>query len=360
MKILYIAPEHVSGTLALFKEEHERRGDHCRYVTFWHSRWNFPDDICLNLVGMPNRPWVRALRRMVAHDPHEVPSRVVNGRVPQWQPSPTAGVLHALRDERNWRRVRTAIEEFSLLDFDVLHLDGGADFTRDARFARAFHDLGKPVISYYHGSDLRSRGYIPAVDTITDLRITPEWDLAVLDSRLHYQYLPARIESFTYRPFSIHSPVRIGHAARNPQKGTSFIERAIVELQSLFPVEFVMIRDVSHSQALEAKASCDIFVDQLTNAGGWGYGMSGVEALAMGIPVITNIPEEMLPLIGEHPFVLATPESITSVLRELIEDRARCGHLSRFGREWVEERHDLRRVMDSQYGHYRNLGLPVG
>lgn len=130
MKILYVAPEHVSGTLTLFKQEHERRGDVCRFVTFWHSRWDFPDDICLNLRGMPNRSWVRAIRRSVAHDPYNTPSRIVAGKLPVWNPNPLVRAMFSLRDEYNWRKIRIAIKQHDLLHYDVLHLDGGADFTR--------------------------------------------------------------------------------------------------------------------------------------------------------------------------------------------------------------------------------------
>ncbi|MBL0060409.1 MAG: glycosyltransferase [bacterium] len=356
MKILYVAPEHVSGTLSLFKREHERRGDTCRFVTFWHSQWDFPDDICLNLHGMPNRAWVKSLRKAVASEPHDVPSRVVNGMLPIWNPNPIIRAMFALRDERNWKLIWRAVQEYGLFDFDILHLDGGADFTRDARFARAFKQSGKGVISYFHGSDLRARGYIPEVDAITDLRLTPEWDLAALDARLHYSYLPVALDSFEYRQYNPSGKIRVGHAARNPLKGTVHVLEAIVQLKTTNDVEFVLIKDMSYSEALTAKRSCDLFVDQLTNEGGWGYGMSGVEALAMGIPVITNIPSEMRPLIGGHPFIQADPTTIANVLQSCINSPELMRSVSESGRNWAVERHSVERVTDSLYAHYKKMG----
>lgn len=356
MKILYIAPEHVSGTLSLFKQEHERRGDECRFVTFWHSRWDFPDDICLNLGGMPNRSWVRALRHVLAHDPHKSPSRIENNQIPVWKPNPVVRALFALRDERNWHKIRKTIKKYDLLDFDILHLDGGADFTRDARFARAFKKKNKGVISYFHGSDLRSRGYIPAVDGVTDLRLTPEWDLAVLDTRLHYLYLPVDLNAFEFKPYAQSKRIRIGHAARNPLKGTNVVVAALAELAKSRAVELVLIKDMTYTDALAAKRTCDIYVDQLTNQGGWGYGMSGVEALAMGIPVITNIPEAMRGLLGEHPFILSDEKSLTEVLRTCLDNPSHMSQLSQSGREWVMKRHTITSVGDQLYDHYRRLG----
>ncbi len=356
MKILYVAPEHVSGTLSLFKREHERRGDTCRYITFWHSRSDFPDDICLNLGGMPDRAWVRALRKAVTHDPDQTPSRIVNGMIPEWSPNPVARALFAIRDELNWRTISRAIEEYDLFGFDVLHLDGGCDFTRDSRFARAFKNRSKGVVAYYHGSDLRSRGYIPAVDKITDLRLTPEWDLAAVDERLHYLYLPVNVDSFEYKPYAQGKTIRIGHAARNAFKGTPAVLSAVEHLRKKMDVELVLIRGMSYQDALTTKRSCDIFIDQLTNEAGWGYGMSGVEAIAMGIPVVTNIPEAMRPLINEHPFIQAEPDSLLEVLEKTLSDPARLKLISEYSREWALERHSVSRVAEVLYGHYERLG----
>ncbi|MBK6766996.1 MAG: glycosyltransferase family 1 protein [bacterium] len=356
MKFLYIAPEHVSGTLSLFKREHERRGDTCRFITFWHSRWNFPDDICLNLAGMPDRAWVRGLRQLLAHDPHKVPSRIRDGKLPVWKPNWAVRALFSLRDEHNWRQVSKAISDFALFDFDILQLDGGSDFTRDARFARSFASRGKHVVSYFHGSDLRSRGYVPAVDEVTGLRLTPEWDLLDLDQRLNYLYLPFDSSIIPRKKLEIGKTIRIGHAARNPLKGTAAVESVVRDLGQTNPIELVLIKDVSYSESLRLKMTCDIFIDQLTNAGGWGYGMSGVEALAMRIPVITNVPPQMDKYLGEHPFVHADESTLRFVLQDLISDTTTWQGRADSGREWVLERHDIRKVADVLYGHYRQLG----
>lgn len=360
MKILYVAPEHVSGTLSLFKREHERRGDICRYVTFWHSRWDFPDDICLSLSGMPNRKWIRTIRNLLGSDPHVVPSRVKNGCPPIWQPNPVVRSLFAIRDERNWRKIWRAIVEHGFLNYDIIHLDGGMDFTRDARFARFMKARGKGIVCYYHGSDLRARGLVPEVDALSDLNLTPEWDLVALDSRLTYLYLPIDVQQFEPRIPRFKTQIRIGHAARNPLKGSDYVVSAIKQLQEKYDIELVFITNMSHHEALKVKRTCDIFVDQLTNQGGWGYGMSAVEALAMGIPVITNIPEEMHRFIGIHPFIQAEPDTLVSVIERCVNSPDWLREVSIEGRAWVEERHDVVNVVDCLYSCYRSKGwLPT-
>ena len=199
MKILYISAEHVSGTLSLFQAEHRRRGDECRFVTFWHSRWDFPDDICLNLPLMPDKSWVLWARKMARSSRgkarHFAPSR----SAPYWSPGHIERWLFEWRDRYLWPQIVRAINDYHLDDFDIMHLDGGLDFTRDARFARDMHARGKHIICFYHGSDLRNRGIIREVDQLASLRLTSEWDLLELDPRLQYLYLPFDTDRFPAR-----------------------------------------------------------------------------------------------------------------------------------------------------------------
>jgi len=161
---------------------------------------------------------------------------------------------------------------------------------------------------------------------------------------------------FPEREFHFHHPVRICHATRNVFKGTAQIVAAVQRLKQRFPVELVLLENVPHEAAMQLKKDCDIFLDQLTNAGGWGYGMSSVEALAMGLPVVTNIPLPMTERIGEHPFVQADVDSVESVLEHLLSHESACRDLSSRGRAWVRERHDVKTVGDQLYSYYRRLG----
>ena len=65
MKILYISPENTVGTLTLWKKEHERRGNHCRTLTFFKSPKSFNDDICLNLPFNFTNPKMANLRNEI-------------------------------------------------------------------------------------------------------------------------------------------------------------------------------------------------------------------------------------------------------------------------------------------------------
>ncbi len=355
MKILYIAAEHVSGTLSLFQSEHRRRGDECRYVTFWHSRWNFPDDICLELPFMPNRSWVVKARQWLSKEVEPSKSAAA-GELPHWHPSPAAKLLFAFRDMLNWPRIQHVISTHGLDQFDVIHLDGGLDFTRDARFATSIASRGGHIAAFYHGTDLRQRGIIPAVDRVTDLRLTSEWDLLEFDPRLEYLYLPYDTSAHLRRSYKFHRPIRVCHAARNQFKGTNSVLAAIEDLSKHHELAFTLIQNMTHEQALQVISESDIFIDQLTNEGGWGYGMSSVEALSFGLAVITNIPQKMAVSIGEHPFIQADSANIGSILEHSLSDENLCRRHSVAGQDWVRERHDVKAVGDRLYSLYEKRG----
>lgn len=356
MKILYIAAEHVSGTLSLFQAEHRRRGNECRFVTFFHSHYRFPEDICLDLPLMPNKGWVRFAKRAVMGIRGANPDRVRLGHPPLWNPPFWERWLFSVRDELLRPRLEATIEEHGLDDFDIYHLDGGLEFYRDARMLKRVVAAGKKVVCFYHGTDLRNRGILPEIDKLTHLRLTSEWDLLELDPRLEYLYLPVDTSQFPETRRVSGGHVKICHAARNIYKGTKYVVEAVQELQKTSDVELVLLQNVPYDEALRLKAKCDIFVDQLTNEGGWGYGMSSVEALAMGMPVVTNISPQLTDKLVDSPFVQANPSTLVSVLASLVRNNDWRRELAAKGRQWVARWHDIRAVGDSLYGFYGREG----
>ena len=57
MKILYIAPENTVGTLSLWKEAHEARGNECTFITLYRTKHDYDPGICLNLPLVKANPW---------------------------------------------------------------------------------------------------------------------------------------------------------------------------------------------------------------------------------------------------------------------------------------------------------------
>lgn len=358
MNILCIAPYHVSGTLHLWRVELARRGHRFRYVTLFRSPFGYPEDISLDLPLQPDNGVFLALRRIFyktvkGFEPDEAP---IQSRPPlQPEPHPLARAFFALRDRLIEPRVESAIRRLNLDAADIIWLDQGAEFYRDGRTVRRWADAGKPMMAFYHGSDMRNRGIMPQVDAHVGLRLTSEVDLLYLDDRLEYLFLPLDVRAVSpvertrlARDPTLDHPLRIGHAARvRANKGTDRIIDAVTELRLAgHPVEMVMIENVPHGEATRLIASCDVFVDQVADAGGWGYGMAGIEALARGVPVVTRMGPEMRAFVPDHPFVQASPDTLDQELARLVTDsHFRC-EKGREGRAWVERRHDIRAVAD--------------
>lgn len=343
------------------QEEHRRRGIECRYVTLFKSPWNFEEDICLNLPLQPNHSWIVNARRML-HRAVRGPladDTPIEERPPWWKsPSPLASTFFAFRDQVIAPQVARAFKDYKFDKFDVIWLDQGAEFFRDGRMVKHWADMGKPMLTYYHGSDMRNRGIYRHIDKHAGLRLTCEVDLMTMDDRLEYLFLPFRTDSVAPASPPAGETIRIAHAARvRAFKGTDTIIEIVDRMKAKgYPVELVLIENMTHAEAMAAKQTCHIAIDQIADTGGWGYGMSSVEYLSMGIPTCTSMVPEMIRFLPDHPFIAVTKDSLEAELIQLVEDSAYRRQKSEEGREWVVRNHDLKSVTDALYGYFEREG----
>lgn len=127
-------------------------------------------------------------------------------------------------------------------------------------------------------------------------------------------------------------------------KGTEFIEKAVSALQSKgLKVRLKIIEKIKNEEVLRIlREEADILVEQLL----LGYALNGIEGMASGIPVISNIENERYSLVyrrysylGECPIASANPETIESVLETLIRNPKLRLELGNAGRKYVEKYH---------------------
>ncbi|MFC1683173.1 glycosyltransferase [Candidatus Zixiibacteriota bacterium] len=358
LRILYLAPEHYTGALGLFVKAHRELGNHSRLVTLYRSRSDYSEDICLDLPLVGSQPRLMNLRRLVyrthgdkgAHTP-------LKGNPPVWKSANMVEKLFFQARDTLWApRISRALEKYHLLDFDIYHLEGGLGFFRDGRVIRRLKEMNKKIVCSYHGTDIRQRGVIPQIDAISDLNLTCELDLISMHPRLEYLFLPIDTSRFTPREHQGKART-IGHAPTSRYfKGSDAIIRVCRDLENEFGVQLILIENKPHQEALRLKASCDIFIDQISNLGGWGYGMNSLESLSLGIPTCTNMLPQYEEFLPDHPFINVDSENLRERLIALIQDPELREQKARQGREWVERRHDIHRVMEDLYGYYRRLG----
>jgi len=213
----------------------------------------------------------------------------------------------------------------------------------------------RPTVMHHHGTEFRID---PKAwndrdrDDGIKLRLISNLELMQYAEDLHWLPNPipwrryARIGN-RHRPSWKQKPTfRVGHSpTKRDIKGTPAFLRACDRLRAAgMPIEPVLIEGQPIQQSLEIKATCHVFFDSF-----WlGLQCSGLEAGAMGIPVIAGDPDvarEYRERVGYLPYVYANNESeLAGALTKLYESTSfyseSGGTISTYVRDW----HDLAAV----------------
>jgi hypothetical protein len=195
----------------------------------------------------------------------------------------------------------------------------------------------------------------PYLRNFARLKFTSELDHTKIDPELIFVPIPYEADHIIPRTHE-NKVLRIGHSpTRRSAKGTPDIIKSINKLKKKVDFEFLLIEGVSNERCMEMKRTCDIGIDQIGNYAGTGYGRSGLEFLALGIPTITEIPDEYEYLLCEHPFVNATLDNFEDVLYRLLIDKRLRIKKRRQSLRWVREYPAPKRIITKIYEEYRKL-----
>lgn len=357
LRILHLCDQNWVGTASTFVKWHNKLGNYSRMVTLSRCRTQFEEDICLDLPMIQGSPFDMRLKRAVNLLHRHKPKAMERDGMRVWRPrSGFEAFLFKAREAISAPKVRRAIRRHHLLDFDIYHLESGIEFFRDARTVKQLKALGKRIVCYYIGTDLRERGVIPEVDRLSDLNITTEFDHLSLHPDLRFSFLP--FEVYDYEPRQTENKrLRICHAPRNRfLKGTERIIQVAGEMERRHGVEFMLIEGRPHGEAIEMKRTCDIAIDQITDLGGTGYGVNSLETLSMGIPTLTSFTPDFEAFLKDHPFVVVNSENLPQKLEQVITDPGLRRRKGIEGRRFVEKYHAAEAVVRSIYAIYRELG----
>ncbi len=344
-KILHIAPSNTSGVPGQLVLTERRMGYDSRLVTLFHDKRKYYEDICLHLPFIDF--WgTKLLKKIVSNPDKIVVDNVLKipDQIPvQWKPHSLAEkALTSIRDMLWKTKIESTIKKYNLLDFDVVQLDGGLGFYRHSGFVKKMKANGKKIICLYTGSDLRTRGVIPAVEKISDYNFTVEYDHMQLHPNIKHVFFPFDAGQFkTNRPKN--TRIRVGHAPTNRRaKGSDIIVPILRKLAYSHNIEPVIIQNLPYTFAMETKQTCDIFIDQI---GDLGYGINSLEALAMGIPCCSCLAKGFAETYPDHPFVEIDADNLEEKLIDLINDTEKRTELGIKGREWVEKYHDAKNIV---------------
>ena len=358
IKILYLAPENTVGTLSYWKRAHETRGNKCTFITLYKSKQKYDPGICLNLPLVNTSSWYFLGRhyyyKMFKGELGYYKEK--DGCPPVWEPNTKLEDIYFQFRDWLWHfKVEPVIKNLELMDYDIIHLEWGLEFYRNGSFVRRLYDLGKPIVCTYHGQDLRTRGIIPIIDKLSSLNLTSELDLLDKHPTIKYQFLP--YDTTQHNPkYSLSLPIKICHSPTNRYyKGSETIipicETIANENKN---VEFILIENQQYDETINIKQSCDILIDQVHNRGGWGYGMNSIEALSMGLCCMTELNDEYIKFIPDHPFINVDGNSLYKKLNLLINNPDQIINYKINGRNWVVKNHDLNNTAEKLYQYYND------
>jgi glycosyltransferase involved in cell wall biosynthesis len=242
-----------------------------------------------------------------------------------------------------------------LPETDLFHFYFGLTLVPKSLQFPLLRATGKRSVMHFLGSDIRGKppqelawadragakivGSYDAIRWVPDAEVVPPGiDLG--------DYTPAPPSDHP-RPIVLHAP------SSRRRKGTEHVIAACEQL----PVELEIVEGLHHDEARRRYERADIVVDQL-NAG-W-YGLFAIEAMALGKPVVTFLHDEAVErteaAIGmKVPVVSATAETLTDVLRPLVEDAEERRRIGAQSRAYVEQVHDADRVADRLLDIYARL-----
>jgi hypothetical protein len=345
-RILHLAPFNTSGVpITLVRAERELAFE-SRLITLGRDPRGYEEDLCLDLLFLDfiGTRWAKKVfsnpARLQVTNRRKIPAQIP----PIWAP-------HSLPEKwlikfREWvwqKKIAQAMAEVDFWNFDLYQLEGGLEFFRDGRTIRELKKRGKKIICLYTGSDLRTRGVIPEIDTCSDLNLTLEFDHLNLHQNIQHVLFPLDIRRFSLSPIRNDHRIVIGHAPTNRlAKGSDMIIAVAQSLQNEFPIDLELIENVSYEEALRRKAQCDIFIDQI---GELGYGINAIEALALGVCACTALVSSFAEKYPDHPFVEINAENLRERLSELCRYPEKRQRLRQRGREWVERMHEARQVV---------------
>lgn len=182
------------------------------------------------------------------------------------------------------------------------------------------------TVIHHHGTMYRTAAYLfnqqDAVNA--GLRLVSNLELLQCGENLHF--LPNPVPVAWYRRLRVPhgtGAFRVAHSpSRRALKATDTFLRACDRLQrDGLAIEPVLIEGRSHAESLTIKGTCDAAFDSF-----WlGMQCSGLEAAAMGLPVIagdTDCLREYTDWLGEAPYTFAnTEDQLVEQLARLATDR---------------------------------------
>jgi hypothetical protein len=284
---------------------------------------------------------------------------------------------HTFRHDRTWSKkfrnhVRTSFSHVVIESNASLFGAGTARSERDVRLLR---EAGVEVALLAHGSDVR----IPSVhsawepwspfpsldaDYVAKLekkaRAGAEYfgtylgtvfvsTPALLRFVPNARWLPVVVDVDRWRgdpsTLSREKPVVVHAPSNSAMKGSDLLDPVLSDLAERGWIDYRRVQGVPPEQMPDVYRDADVMVDLVGTA---NYGAAACEAMASGAVVLSHVSDFVRAQVEREtgmplPVMEATPDTLTSVVERLFDDRDSGRDLAAAGLRFVNEVHDGRR-----------------
>jgi hypothetical protein len=194
--------------------------------------------------------------------------------------------------------------EIKRLNKIIVHRFTGFDLRskeKDLKFNKYSLYRYNPKFNNYLFNEKIKKLRLEYINKISDLTLVPDYELLRFNTKS--KILP-RIPTKIIDNYIVKKNVKlIAHGSTSKiAKGTIFIENAFKILRKKFPnIKFIIIENKNRQKFNEIIKNVDIYIDQLHIP---SLGISSLDALATGIPLITYVDQRMFKLMykKEPPF----------------------------------------------------------
>lgn len=267
-----------------------------------------------------------------------------------------------------------------MLRYDVIHYHFNCFLTPGGRELKYLRRAGKVVVCHFRGCDLRSRAINerlhPELNCCSEcdyprgLCDAPAQRIRLAAARAHGDlFFVTTPDLLDFWPDAEHlpfvAPTEIDLAAIQPAPrskrfrivtssnhdgidGTAYVRDAVSRLRERGEaIELVEIRRTPYAETLRLYASADLYVGKLRMG---YYNNAIIECLALGVPCMCYVREDLAATLPDCPLILARPETVAECIAEWLHRREELRALGRRGPAWVQANHDpddiARRLLD--------------
>lgn len=261
--------------------------------------------------------------------------------------------------------------------FDIFHFHFGSSLHPQNADLPFLKSIGKTSLMQYWGSDVRTLSKALEFNPYARVKERDELVLKRLDFVSKYidhciveftlseyvkgyfkrtHFLPQAINLSIY-PYSLKEPgekIIIAHAPTSPEiKGTETITSVVEKLKEKYPIEFILIKGIPHSEAKKIYMKADLVIDQLHSE---GYGLLAIECMALGKPVVVSVPDYFVEKYPpDLPVIRANPDNLLEVLEDLIKRKNEFTEIGKRARLYVERYHDIEKIKYDLVHLYYNI-----